>query len=198
MINKQFKTMSIKDLIPYENNPRINDDAVNDVIASIEQCENLDPIEIDEDNVILPGHTRLKALKKLKYKETEVLQITGLTDEQKRKYRILANKTGERAEWDLNKLEIELADLDFEGYDFDFDGMETNYSPDEFTEDFSLPDGDKPEIGVMTFTLHEKQKELIQHAMSLVTDDAKETFGNTNKNGNALYEVVRQWAEQKK
>lgn len=136
MINKQFKTMSIKDLIPYENNPRINDDAVNDVIASIKQCENLDPIEIDEDNVILSGHTRLKALKKLKYKETEVLQITGLTDEQKRKYRILANKTGERAEWDLNKLEIELADLDFEGYDFDFDGIEIESNePAEVVED---------------------------------------------------------------
>jgi hypothetical protein len=135
MINKQFKTMSIKDLIPYENNPRINDDAVNDVIASIEQCENLDPIEIDEDNVILSGHTRLKALKKLKYKETEVLQITGLTDEQKRKYRILANKTGERAEWDLNKLEIELADLDFEGYDFDFDGVQIETEPTELDDD---------------------------------------------------------------
>jgi hypothetical protein len=136
MINKQFKTMRIKDLIPYENNPRINDDAVDDVIASIEQCENLDPIEIDEDNVILSGHTRLKALKKLKYKETEVLQITGLTDEQKRKYRILANKTGERAEWDLNKLEIELADLDFEGYDFDFDGIEIESNePAEVVED---------------------------------------------------------------
>lgn len=136
MITKQFKTMNIKDLIPYENNPRINDDAVNDVIASIEQCENLDPIEIDENNVILSGHTRLKALKKLKYKETEVLQITGLTDEQKRKYRILANKTGERAEWDLNKLEIELADLDFEGYDFDFDGIEIESNePAEVVED---------------------------------------------------------------
>ena len=137
MINKQFKTMNIKDLIPYENNPRINDDAVNDVIASIEQCENLDPIEIDENNVILSGHTRLKALKKLKYKETEVLQITGLTDEQKRKYRILANKTGERAEWDLNKLEIELADLDFEGYDFDFDGVAEgdDAEPTEIVED---------------------------------------------------------------
>ena len=127
--------MSIKDLIPYENNPRINDDAVNDVIASIEQCENLDPIEIDEDNVILSGHTRLKALKKLKYKETEVLQITGLTEEQKRKYRILANKTGERAEWDLNKLEIELADLDFEGYDFDFDGAQIETEPTELDDD---------------------------------------------------------------
>ena len=135
MITKQFKTMSIKDLIPYENNPRINDDAVNDVIASIEQCENLDPIEIDEDNVILSGHTRLKALKKLKYKETEVLQITGLTDEQKRKYRILANKTGERAEWDLNKLEVELENLNFDGYDFGFDGVETTSEDVEPVED---------------------------------------------------------------
>lgn len=143
MINKQFKTMNIKDLIPYENNPRINDDAVNDVIASIEQCENLDPIEIDEDNVILSGHTRLKALKKLKYKETEVLQITGLTDEQKRKYRILANKTGERAEWDLNKLEIELADLDFEGYDFDFDEPASEF--DESTLDGLFADAPEKE-----------------------------------------------------
>ena len=143
MITKQFKTMSIKDLIPYENNPRINDDAVNDVIASIEQCENLDPIEIDEDNVILSGHTRLKALKKLKYKETEVLQITGLTDEQKRKYRILANKTGERAEWDLNKLEIELADLDFEGYDFDFDEPASTF--DESTLDGLFADAPEKE-----------------------------------------------------
>jgi ABC-type sulfate transport system substrate-binding protein len=50
----------------------------------------------------------------------------------------------------------------------------------------------------MSFTLHAEQKSLIEYAMSLVTDDVKETFGNTNKNGNALYEVVRQWAEQKK
>jgi hypothetical protein len=85
--------------------------------------------------VILSGHTRLKALKKLKYKETEVLQITGLTEEQKRKYRILANKTGERAEWDLNKLEIELADLDFEGYDFDFDGVQIETEPTELDDD---------------------------------------------------------------
>lgn len=123
MIQKQFKTMKVSELIPYENNPRINDDAVKDVIASIQQCENIDPIEIDENNVILSGHTRCKALKQLGYKETEVIQITGLTDEQKRKYRLLANKTGERAEWDLSKLEIELEGLDFEGYDFEFDGI---------------------------------------------------------------------------
>ena len=198
MIDKQFKVMKLSELIPYENNPRINDEAVKDVIASIKQCENIDPIEIDENNIILSGHTRLKALKKLKYKQTEVIQITGLTEEQKRKYRILANKTGETAEWDLSKLEIELADLDFEGYDFDFDGIGVNISPDDFGEEFSLPDGEKPEICTMSFTLHQEQKSLIEYAMSLVADSITETFGNTNKNGNAIYEVVRQWAEQRK
>lgn len=138
MIDKQFKVMKLSELIPYENNPRINDEAVEDVIASIKQCENIDPIEIDENNIILSGHTRLKALKRLKYKQTEVIQITGLTEEQKRKYRILANKTGETAEWNLSKLEIELADLDFEGYDFDFDGIDfsaENNEPAEVVED---------------------------------------------------------------
>jgi hypothetical protein len=69
---------------------------------------------------------------------------------------------------------------------------------DDFGEDFELADGEKPEICQMTLTLHAKQKELIQYAMSLCADEVTETFGNTNKNGNALYEVVRQWAEQRR
>lgn len=121
MINKEFLTLPIDEVIPYENNPRVNDIAVNDVVASIRQCENIDPIEIDENNIILSGHTRLKALKALNYSEVQVLRITGLTDEQKRKYRILANKTAEKAEWDFEKLELELDGLDFDGFDFGFD-----------------------------------------------------------------------------
>jgi hypothetical protein len=96
----------------------------------------------------------------------------------------------------------ELADLDLSDFDFDFgidtDAEESNYSPDEFGEDFSLPDGDKPEICQMTFTIHQQQKELIEYALSVVKDEITETFGNTNSNGNALYEVIRQWAEQRK
>lgn len=139
MIKKEFKVMQVSDLIPYENNPRINDDAVKDVVASIQQCENIDPIEIDENNVILSGHTRLKALISLEYSETEVIQISGLTEEQKRKYRLLANKTGETAKWDLNKLAEELQGLDFDDYDFDFDlpmegGFDINSLNDLFTD----------------------------------------------------------------
>ena len=50
----------------------------------------------------------------------------------------------------------------------------------------------------MSFTLHQKQKELVEYALGIVQDEVSETFGNTNKNGNALYEVIRQWAEQRK
>ena len=61
----------------------------------------------------------------------------------------------------------------------------------------NVADGDKSEICQMTFTLHEQQKELIEYAMTCVEDEITETFGNANKNGNALYEVIRQWAAQK-
>ena len=169
------------------------------VVESIKQCGELDPIEVDENNVILSGHTRLRAYEQLKYKQVSVLKITGLTEPQKRKYRLLTNKTGEVAAWDFDKLGLELEGLDFDGVDFGFESSEFNsISPDDYGEDFSLPDGNKSEICTMTFTLHTKQKELIEYAMSTVSNNITETFGNTNKNGNALYEVIKQWAEQKK
>lgn len=190
-MKKKFITVKLKDITPYENNPRNNEAAIGDVIASIQQCENLDPIEIDEGGVILSGHTRYEALKRLGYEETEVVKYEGLSEEQKAKYRLLANKIGEKATWDFNKLAVELEGLDFEGYDFGFEGLELDAS--DFGEEFSLPDGDQPEIRTMTFTLHEEQQRLIEEALEAVKDDITETFGNTNKNGNALYEVVRQW-----
>ena len=115
-ITKEYITLNIEDIIPYENNPRINDDAVAGVVESIKQCGELDPIEVDENNVILSGHTRLLAYKKLEYKQVSVLKITGLTEPQKRKYRLLTNKTGEVAGWDFDKLELELEGLDTDIY----------------------------------------------------------------------------------
>jgi hypothetical protein len=127
MITKEFITVKLGELHPYENNPRINDNAVSHVKASIEQCENLDPIEIDENGVILSGHTRLLALQELGYTETEVVRISGLDEDQKRKYRILANKTNEIADWDFDKLAEELDGLDFDGFDFGFDSDFSQY-----------------------------------------------------------------------
>ena len=121
MVKKEFIQIKIEDLIPYGNNPRRNEEAVPDVAESIRQCGDLDPIEVDENNVILSGHTRLLAMKQQGFTETDVIRYTGLTEKQKKKYRLLANKTGEKATWDLDKLAEELDDLDFDGFDFGFD-----------------------------------------------------------------------------
>ena len=113
--------LKITEIKPYDKNPRKNDGAVDAVAESIKQCGYCAPIVIDEDNVILAGHTRLKALKKLKYKECECVRKVGMTEEQKRKYRLLDNKTNELAEWDIDLLKGELDGLDFLDFDFGFD-----------------------------------------------------------------------------
>lgn len=194
-MTKTYETVMLSKLVPYANNPRKNDDAVPAVEASIEQVGYITPIVVDENFEVLAGHTRLKALNAMGTKEAEVLIVEGLTDEEKRKYRVLDNKTGEAAMWDYNALALEIGDLDFGDFDFGFDEL---LDDEGYGTDFELPDGDKSEIVTMTFTLHEEQKGLIEYAMSVVENSITETFGNTNKNGNALYEVVRQWAEQRK
>lgn len=76
-MTKELKTVKLKDIVPYENNPRHNDQAVDAVKESIKQCEYIAPIIVDEDMVILAGHTRHKALKALGKKEVEVLIVGG-------------------------------------------------------------------------------------------------------------------------
>ena len=114
----KMTTLTIADIFPYENNPRKNDDAVNAVAESILQCSYITPIIVDEDHVILAGHTRYKALKALGTESVPCLVCDSLTEEQKKKYRYLDNKTGEKATWDLMKLEVELEGLNLEGFDF--------------------------------------------------------------------------------
>ena len=105
-------------LIQYENNPRDIEEAVPLVAESIRQCGYITPIVIDEDGVILAGHTRYQALREVGADECEVIVAEGLTEEQRKKYRILDNKTGELASWNKTKLREEIADLDFNGFDF--------------------------------------------------------------------------------
>lgn len=113
-----FDILPINEIRPYENNPRINDNAVNAVVKSIRQCGYIAPIIIDENHVILAGHTRLKALKAMDVEEAQVLICDSLSEEQKKKFRFLDNKIGEKSEWDFVKLLDELHGLDLEGFDF--------------------------------------------------------------------------------
>ena len=114
----RLERRKVSNLIEYANNPRIIEKAVPQVAESIRQCGYITPIVIDEDSVILAGHTRLAALKEMGIEECDVIITTGLTEEQRRKYRLLDNKTGEIASWDKQKLKEEIKDLDFNGFDF--------------------------------------------------------------------------------
>lgn len=112
----------IEEIRPYENNPRVNDGAVGAVAESIREFGFQQPIVVDRDGVIIAGHTRYKAAKKLGLTEVPVVVAGKLTDEQVRAYRLADNKTGELAEWDFSALEEELAgigELDMSLFGFD-------------------------------------------------------------------------------
>lgn len=101
-MDMQLVTKKLSEVRPYERNPRKNADAVAAVMESIQQCTYIAPIIIDENGIILAGDTRYRALKRLKRKEAEFIVKEGLTEEQKRKYRLLDNKTNELATWDID------------------------------------------------------------------------------------------------
>ena len=185
----------LKDIKQYENNPRKNDDAVKYVAESIKEFGFKVPIVIDKEGVIVAGHTRWKAAKSLNIKEVPCIIADDLSDDQIKAYRLADNKVSEFAEWDFNILNLELDELlnfDMSAFGFDIDEV-----VDEYGTDFELPDGDKSELEQITFTLHKEQAEFIKYAIGQI-DEYSETFGNTNKNGNAIYELVKQWVELKK
>lgn len=127
-----IKVVPIKSIKPYENNPRNNDDAVEAVANSIKEFGWQQPIVVDKDNVIIVGHTRYKAAKKLKLDEVPITVADKLTPEQVKAYRLADNKVGELADWDdelLNSELLEINDLDMSDFGFD------EISDDIFTDD---------------------------------------------------------------
>lgn len=188
----------VAELIPYENNPRKNDKAVDYVAKSIEQFGFKNPIIIDKNNVIVCGHTRLLACKKLNISEVPCILADDLTDEQIKAFRLADNKVSEFAEWDINVLDGELAELvNIDMSDFGFEMNDIDAS--DFGTDFELPDGEKSDLEQITFTLSSKQAETIKEALRDVqdTEDFKQYVEveeeNKNKNGNAIYMIVSRW-----
>jgi len=104
----EIKTMNVSRLVPYENNPRKNDRAVDAVAASIREFGFRVPIIIDKKNVIVAGHTRLKAAEKLGLKTVPVILADDLTEEQIKAFRLADNKVAELSKWDYAKLDEEL------------------------------------------------------------------------------------------
>ncbi len=134
-MERKLITVDVTELIPYENNPRKNDKAVGAVSESIRQTGYNNPIIVDENMVILAGHTRIRSLNKLGINEVQVLQVSGLSEEQKKKYRLLDNKTSEYASWDYVALMEEMEGLDWEGLELDWGIDKVNdFDEDDFKE----------------------------------------------------------------
>ena len=132
----------VKDLKPYEKNPRLNDDAVKYVAESIKNFGFKVPLVIDKDNNIVCGHTRWKACKKLKIDTVPCVVADDLTEEQIRAYRLADNRVAEKAEWDLALLDTELAEI--ETIDMTLLGFDD--TPQEDTKQESTLGGDRPTL----------------------------------------------------
>ena len=190
-----IQNISLTDIHPYARNPRKNDEAVKNVAASIREFGFLVPLVIDRNHEIVAGHTRYKAAKSLGMKTVPCVIADELTEDQIKAFRLADNKVGEMAAWDMDLLPLELADIAMPMADFGFEVI----SDEDFSENFTLDDGEKKPFQQISITVHDEQAKLILAAIQYVydTNAVTETFTNENHNGNGLYEVVRQWAAQK-
>lgn len=127
---------------PYPNNPRKNDEAVLGVMNSIEKFGFNSPILLDADSVVICGHTRLRAAKRLAMDYVPCVYLTDLTDDEVKAYRLADNKVSEKAEWDVKKLEEELLSLASFEIDmslFGFEEEEEEEKPEiEFADELLL------------------------------------------------------------
>lgn len=118
-----IKEMTLKELKPYEKNPRKNDEAVKYVVESIKNFGFKVPIVVDKDNIIVAGHTRYKAAKQLKLKTVPCIVADDLNEEQIKAFRLADNKVSEIAEWDFDLLNEELEgifNIEMDSFGFEF------------------------------------------------------------------------------
>lgn len=160
----KVEAKSIDDIKPYENNPRDNDDAVDAVANSVKEFGWQQPIVVDNEGVIIAGHTRYKAAEKLGLKTVPVVVAKDLTEEQVKAYRLADNKSGELADWDMDLLNDELDQIrNIDMSDFGFDEVNDDSVDDYDFDNEAVPDDDIP---VSTCALNvvckdeEQQKEL--------------------------------------
>ena len=196
------EVVKISEVKSNPNNPRvIKDDNFKKLVSSIKEFPKMlkiRPIVVNDDMIVLGGNMRLKACKEAGLKEVPIIKAQDLTEDEQRQFIIKDNVSG--GEWDWDMLVNDWDTEKLEEWGLDTLGFDLN--ADELGEEFSLADGDKPPFQQQTYTLADEQAEQIKNAISDIkeTEEYKfvETFGNENSNGNALYLIIMQWAEQKR
>jgi len=197
-----MQLINIQEVKPNENNPRfIKDYKFKKLVKSIKEFPEmlkLRPIVVNSDMVVLGGNMRLKACKEAGLKEVYILKADDLTEQQQREF-IVKDNVG-FGEWDWDILGNEWNTQQLEDWGMEVIGFDVD--EDDLSDSFSLPDGDKAPFQQQTYTLADAQAEQIKNAIADVKKTEEynyvETFGNENGNGNALYLIISQWAEQRK
>ena len=170
---------SIDSIIPYEKNPRKNKKAIDYVKNSIKEFGFKNPIIVDKDNVIVAGHTRFEAAKKLKMTEVPTNIASDLTDEQIKAFRLADNKTAEFSSWNLGLLDGELFDI--QGIDMELFGFSFDDDKNALSDTYSLkvkipqyePTGNEVELSELVDT--SKSEVLIEEIEEAdIPDDVKE------------------------
>jgi len=140
----QIETVGISNVIPYARNPRRNEVAIAKVAASLKEFGWRQPIVVDEQMVVVAGHTRLEAARSLGMGEVPIHVATGLTLEQIKAYRLADNRVGQEAEWDEDLLRLELSELDAVDFALDLTGFDADeligLMADPFEEGETDPD----------------------------------------------------------
>ena len=139
-----LQNIPVDQLIPYERNNKIHtEEQVKKIAKSIKELWFRSPIIVDENRVILAGHWRLAAAQKLKMKEVPVIQYTDLTEEQKKKYRLLDNRLSDLSEYDLENLRLELQELNDERLNGLFEEFDLKLEEEEWNEEI---EDEAPEV----------------------------------------------------
>ena len=197
----QYTIKPIGDLIPYVNNSRTHDDEqVTQLASSMKEFGFTNPVLIDEQDGLIAGHGRVLAAKRLGLEEIPAIIVDGLTEAQKKALVIADNQLALNADWDMEKLRIEVETLDELDFNLDILGLD-NLDALRFDSDCEaeLPDlasGDKEPYQQKTFTLHDEQASIVEDAVTLArTNPLADTGINENSNGNAIALICQQWLE---
>jgi hypothetical protein len=197
----EVQRIKLSKIKPNPSNPRlIKDDKFNKLVQSLKdfpEMADIRPIVVNRDMIILGGNMRFKAMKEAGWKECPVV-VAELTEEQEKEF-IIKDNVG-FGEWDFSMLANEWNAGKLGEWGVDLGGFDV--ADENMGDSFTLPDGDKAPFQQMTFTLADEQAEQIKNAIADIkqTEEYKyaETMGNENSNGNALYLIIMQWAEQRK
>lgn len=215
MINKhEFKKISISEIKPYDRNARTHStEQVKQIMDAIKEWGFTNPLLIDEQGNLIAGHGRLEAVKQLNkvdFKDEPILElpaivVKGLSDSQKKALIIADNQIALNAGWDYEVLALELKELESVNYDLDllaFDNVDeilgeilNNENVNEIEP--KIAPAERETMATMNFLLSVEQSELIKDALKKAQGGGFDLSdeSNTNKNGNALAFICREFLE---